>query len=625
MADGHRPRPSCARADSASKRILLYTGTTGFRHTDAINNGRPVVQAAIEAAGYTVDWEDCTNNGGGATNCDNADKNPRIFTDTNLARYDAIVLLNSSAGPPGPLWSDAQKASIIKYVQNGGGIAGVHNATDMGTTAETWNWWDGNNGNSVVGATMAGHAATSLANVAQVQVADHNHLATRDVPDTYGMGDEHYNFRRNVRGTHHVLATLDERTYTPGGNAMGQDHPVTWCKLYDGDNINDNTGVAKNYSDGRTWVTSMGHFGQSYTENPGNNNLIKTIVGGVRWVAGEGRKSDCSGTVWSAFSRQVIVPDANNPIGIDVAKDGKVYWSEIGNPISLTSTGYVKMYDPTGPAGNKTTVISIPTRADHGNSEDGVLGMSLQPGFDLADPTKRNIFVYYSPRNDAWPTSGNVQVVGYNQISRFTLNAAGTDGRGRLRARDPARPQGEDQRQPVRLPGRPDRLRPRPRRRRRARLRLRRQPVPRRRRRRLAERERPQRLPAHGLPRRRSAGTPARPRRTPPTCAARSSASSRCWATSRRTPPRASTRRTRSRRATCSPRARRRPVPRSTRWASGSRSRCTRTRRTRASWASASTATTTSANNANARSGRHLRVEPDRRAGQLRLAVLRRQ
>ncbi len=170
----------------------------------------------------------------------------------------------------------------------------------------------------------------------------------------------------------------------------------------------------------------MGHFGASYTENGGDNNFVKLIVGGVRWVAGEGRKSDCSGTVWSSFTRTVVVPDANNPIGIDVAKDGKVYWSEIGNPISLTSTGYVKMYDPTKPAGNKTTVITIPTRADHGNSEDGVLGMSLQPGFDLADPTKRNVFVYYSPRNPDWPTSGNVQVVGYNQISRFTLTADGT-------------------------------------------------------------------------------------------------------------------------------------------------------------------------------------------------------
>ena len=54
------------------------------------------------------------------------------------------------------------------------------------------------------------------------------------------------------------------------------------------------------------------------------------IVGGIRWVAGEGKKTDCSGTVWSSFHRTVLVADANQPIGIDVAKDGKVYWSEMG-------------------------------------------------------------------------------------------------------------------------------------------------------------------------------------------------------------------------------------------------------------------------------------------------------
>jgi hypothetical protein len=298
-----------AAAQAQGKRILLYTGTTGYRHSDGIDGGRPVVQNALEGIGYTVDWEDCTGNGGGSGNCDNANKNPRIFTDTNLARYDAIVLLNASSGPPGPLWDTPQRAAIIKYTQNGGGIAGIHNATDMGTGATTWDWWDGNNANSVVGTTMKGHAATSLANIAQVQVEDNNHLATRDLPDTFGFGDEHYNYNRLVRGDHHVLANLDERTYTPGGNAMGQDHPITWCRLYDGDNVNDGTTTAKNYSDGRTWVTGMGHFGASYTENGGNNNFVKMIVGGVRWVAGEGRKSDCSGTVWSAFTRTVIVPE----------------------------------------------------------------------------------------------------------------------------------------------------------------------------------------------------------------------------------------------------------------------------------------------------------------------------
>ena len=142
-----------ARAGADETRAALH-GTTGFRHTDGINDGRPVVQSALRDGRLHGGLGGLRQQRGGATNCDNADKNPRIFTDANLAKYDAIVLLNSSAGPPGPLWSDAQKAAIIKYVQNGGGIAGVHNATDMGTTAETWNWWDGNNANSVVGATM---------------------------------------------------------------------------------------------------------------------------------------------------------------------------------------------------------------------------------------------------------------------------------------------------------------------------------------------------------------------------------------------------------------------------------------------------------------------------------------
>ena len=282
------------------------------------------------------------------------------------------------------------------------------------------------------------------------------------------------------------------------------------------------------------------------------------------------------------------------------------------------------MYDPAKPAGNKTTVITIPTRADHGNSEDGVLGMSLQPGFDLADPAKRNVFVYYSPRNPAWPTTGNVQVVGYNQISRFTLTADGTAAVPGLRARDPARPQGQDLRLALRLPGRPDRLRPRPRRRRRPGLRLRRQPLPRRRRRRLPERVRPQRLHADGLPLRGALGRAQDVGRTPPTCAARSSASRPSRATSRPAPSRASTRRTRSRRATCSRSARPRPVPRSTRWASASRSRSTRTRPTPASSAWASTATTTRANAADRSPAGICEWNLINKAGQLRLAVLRR-
>ncbi|HEX6022132.1 MAG TPA: ThuA domain-containing protein, partial [Solirubrobacter sp.] len=411
-----------------NKRVLLYTGTTGYRHADAIDNGRPAVQLALERAGYTVDWEDCNGNGGAEGNCDHPDANPRIFSDENLARYDAVVFLNASwawagGNRPGPLLNEDQKQALIRYLQDGGGIAAVHNSTDMGAGKPVWDWWDGAP-ESVLGTTMPGHSPGSPTNnAATVQVADRNHLSTRGLADTFKIADEHYNYARNVRGDHHVLATFDERTYNTGNFKMGQDHPVSWCKLYEGKSVNDGTGTRKTYRDGRTWNTGMGHFGVRYTEQ--DSNLLKHIVGGIRWVAGEGKQSDCSGTVWSNFRRTILVSDVNGPMAVDVDSDGKVYWTEIGPTQGYESQGFLKMHDPKGPPGNKTTIAAIPTRADHGNSEDGVLGMSLQPGFDLDDPNKRHVFIYYSPRDPAWPTSGDNTVVGYNLISRFTLTKDG--------------------------------------------------------------------------------------------------------------------------------------------------------------------------------------------------------
>jgi hypothetical protein len=429
--------PSLAAAQGQGKSILMYTGTTGYRHADGIQGAVDVLGPKLRALGYTVDREDCVDNGGGANNCDNPEKNPRIFSDANLAKYDAVVFANMSwkwagGNKPGPLLREGEQNAIIKYVQNGGGIAAIHNATDAGAAQSVWDWWDGGP-NSMVGSTMPGHSANNIS--ATVQTIDPNHLSTKELPATWQISDEHYNFLRNVRGTHHVLATFDERTYNPGPNAKGQDHPITWCKLYDGKGLNDGTTTARDYVDGRTWVTGMGHNGVRYTENGGEGPMVKMMMGGIRWVAGEGKKTDCSGTVWSSFRRTVLVADANQPIGIDIAKDGKVYWSEAGlagtAANNYESQGSIMMHDQKGAPGNKTVVAPILTRADHGNSEDGVLGFTLQPGFDLADPNKRHVFAYYSPRpgaGDNWPKgldSPPRQVVGYNQISRWTLTADG--------------------------------------------------------------------------------------------------------------------------------------------------------------------------------------------------------
>jgi hypothetical protein len=313
---------------------MLFTGTTGYRHTDGIAGGTQILKPKLEALGYTVDVEDCSGRGTADTNCNHETKVPRIFAGDNLARYAAVVFLNSSwswnAANPGPMFDEPQKQALIAYLQASGGIAAIHNTTDAGAGRVTWDWWDGSP-NSVIGTTMPGHAATNAnGNFATVQTTDKNHMSTKSLPDTWTIADEHYNYLANVRGGHHVLATFDERTYTPGSNGGKQDHPITWCKSYNGRGLNDGTSTPRDYSDGRTWNTGMGHFGVRYTDNGGDNNMVNMMMGGIRWAAGEGKRTDCSGTVWSNFKRTVLVSDANQPIGIDIAKDGKVYWSEMG-------------------------------------------------------------------------------------------------------------------------------------------------------------------------------------------------------------------------------------------------------------------------------------------------------
>jgi hypothetical protein len=201
-------RLSTAQAAAEPAHVLIFTETTQFRHTDAINQGTPKLRAAFEAAGITSEHTE-----------DSA-----IFNDTDLARFDALVMFQTSGDP----WTAAEKAAMERYQRAGNGIVAIHNATDM---RGNYTWWD-----NLIGALMPGHAntGTSPGPQASVIAEDQVHPSTKHLPDRWVRGDEWYNFSRNVRGDAHVLLTLDETSYDPGGNRMGYDHPISWCKPYDG-------------------------------------------------------------------------------------------------------------------------------------------------------------------------------------------------------------------------------------------------------------------------------------------------------------------------------------------------------------------------------------------------------
>src|SRR5688572_25177253 len=87
---------AAAQVDPA--KVLMYSGTTGYRHGGSGEAIQPAVvdliRSRLQAAGVESDYRTCNGQGTGAgtlPGCRNPDVgNPAIFTPENLAQYDAI-------------------------------------------------------------------------------------------------------------------------------------------------------------------------------------------------------------------------------------------------------------------------------------------------------------------------------------------------------------------------------------------------------------------------------------------------------------------------------------------------------------------------------------------------------
>ncbi|WP_431973957.1 ThuA domain-containing protein [Micromonospora haikouensis] len=228
-----------ASAADAPYDVLVFSKTAGFRH-DSIAVGTQAIRDLGAANSFTV----------------TATEDAAQFTTANLARFEAVIFLNTT----GDVLNDSQQAAFESYIGAGGGYVGVHSAAD---TEYNWPFYG-----NLVGAWFASHPAIQQA---RVKVEDRAHAATAHLGPTWTRTDEWYDFRTNARSTAHVLASLDESSYS--GGAMGGDHPHAWCKTYSG---------------GRSFYTGGGHSQSSYSEAAFRAHLL----GGIRYAAGR-TKADC--------------------------------------------------------------------------------------------------------------------------------------------------------------------------------------------------------------------------------------------------------------------------------------------------------------------------------------------
>lgn len=211
-------------------RVLIFTRTAKFHH-DSIPVAVATLHQLSAEAGMVADQSD----------------DSRSFRADNLARYRAVVFANTT----GDVLDATQQAAMEQFIRNGGGFMGVHAAAD---TEYDWPWYG-----ELVGTWFHKHPEGLQETRVQPE-----HDGRTSGP-AWPIRDEIYNYRRNPRDRVQVIATVDEARYN--GGSMGTDHPIAWCRPFDG---------------GRSWYTGLGHDAAVYADP----NVRAQLRRGLRYAAG---------------------------------------------------------------------------------------------------------------------------------------------------------------------------------------------------------------------------------------------------------------------------------------------------------------------------------------------------
>jgi uncharacterized protein len=150
-------------------------------------------------------------------------ENTENINDSFLSHYQLFIQLDY---PPYG-WTPTAAAAFTKYIEEGrGGWIGFHHATLLGEFDgySIWPWFS-----AFMGQIRFKDYIPKFA-TAIVDVEDRSHPVMKNVGSSFVVEQEEwYTYDKSPRPYVHVLAHVDEATYSPDTTTkMGGDHPVIW-------------------------------------------------------------------------------------------------------------------------------------------------------------------------------------------------------------------------------------------------------------------------------------------------------------------------------------------------------------------------------------------------------------
>jgi type 1 glutamine amidotransferase len=249
------------------RRILVYSATQGFRHK-SIPHGK----LALELMGKTTEAYTCV-----------ISDHPKHFEPEALAAFDAVLLLSPTLDMFLPSekqrdqFSEAEWAALterqkrltdnlVAYVQSGGGLMGIHAATDACYNHKEYG--------EMIGGYFGGHPWNKKCNVTIV-VEDPEHETIKPVfdgVDDFRLVEEIYQFKEEPYSRENLRILLhldpDRSDKVEGMNRKDNDYPVAWVQKV---------------GEGRVFYTSIGHNEHIYA----NPLMLKHYLAGIQFAVGD--------------------------------------------------------------------------------------------------------------------------------------------------------------------------------------------------------------------------------------------------------------------------------------------------------------------------------------------------